>query len=372
MQFDNIPGKQALKKEIIKAIRQDHVGHAQLYFGEEGNGVMPLARATAQYMSCKNPTDSDSCGVCSNCKQIQALSHPDLHLFFPIPGGQDQSRQKYLASFAEAHKSNPHLSLNDWFKTAQLERKQAIINVRQSEEIARAAQLESYSGGNKYLFIWIPERLHSTASNKLLKLLEEPPSRTYFFLISVKSESLLDTITSRCQKVYIPPYSSPEILSHLKNENIEFHLAQSAAELSEGNLSLALQYAQQSEELLQNAQAFKFWSRACYTASSKDILNWVEDNARLSRDHIKLLLTSFMKTIGVSFHSRYKQTPENLSLYEAVQFDLSKFAPFISINNSPNIHQLLEEALYDIQRNVNPKMVLFDMSIKMSRLLRQA
>lgn len=372
MQYHNIPGKTTVKAEIIKAIKRDQVGHAQLFFGEEGNGVMPIVRATLQYMSCKNPSDSDSCGVCTNCKQIQALSHPDLHFFFPIPGGQEHSRHKYLGTFTEAHKTSPHLSLNDWFKAAQLERKQAIINVKQSEEIARAAQLEAYSGGNKYLVIWIPERLHTTASNKLLKLLEEPPARTYFFLISIKAESLLDTIRSRCQKMFIPPYSHSEIHSYLQQENIEPSLAKSAAELSEGNLSLALQYAQQSEELLQNAQAFKVWSRACYTANSAAIMDWVEESARLNRDHIKLLLTSFMKTIGVSFHSQYKQQMGNLSLYEAVKFDLGKLAPFISINNTPRIHALLEQALYDIQRNVNPKIVLFDTSIKMSRLLRQA
>ena len=77
--------------------------------------------------------------------------------------------------------------------------------------------LKSHSGGNKVLIIWGAEKLNPQASNKLLKIIEEPPEKSYFILVTEKSSLLLPTLISRCQKIKLPPIEVEEIEKALKN-----------------------------------------------------------------------------------------------------------------------------------------------------------
>ena len=52
-------------------------------------------------------------------------------------------------------------------------------------------------------------------------------------------------------------------------------------------------------------------------------------------------------------------------------FNLEKFAPFVHENNILNIVEELEKAMYHIERNGNSKIILTDLSIKLTRLLHK-
>ena len=83
MQFKFIIGQEEVKNKLLNSFNKNRVGHTQLFLGPEGNGSLALAIAFAQYINCKNRTETDSCGTCPSCIKYQHLAHPDLHFFFP-------------------------------------------------------------------------------------------------------------------------------------------------------------------------------------------------------------------------------------------------------------------------------------------------
>ena len=84
MQFKDVIGQEKLKARLIDNIKTERIHHAQLFLGDSGHGSLALAMAYAQYINCENRTDTDSCGVCSNCQQNYKLIHPDVHFSFTI------------------------------------------------------------------------------------------------------------------------------------------------------------------------------------------------------------------------------------------------------------------------------------------------
>jgi DNA polymerase-3 subunit delta' len=84
MRFSEIPGLQATKKKLLNGVKNNHVAHAQLFYGPEGVPNLAIALAYIAYLNCENQGVEDSCGTCSSCTKLDKLIHPDLHLVFPV------------------------------------------------------------------------------------------------------------------------------------------------------------------------------------------------------------------------------------------------------------------------------------------------
>ena len=82
------------------------------------------------------------------------------------------------------------------------------------------------------------------ASNALLKILEEPPRDSIFFLISHLPEAVLPTVASRCQKIRFKPLKKEQVFNHLINQQkIKRNEAEICSKISNGSLGLALELA---------------------------------------------------------------------------------------------------------------------------------
>jgi len=84
MKFAEVLGQQEIKERLIRTVKEERISHAQLFFGPSGVGKLPLAIAYAQYISCENKGEADSCGTCPSCVKFEKLVHPDLHFVFPV------------------------------------------------------------------------------------------------------------------------------------------------------------------------------------------------------------------------------------------------------------------------------------------------
>jgi DNA polymerase-3 subunit delta' len=105
--------------------------------------------------------------------------------------------------------------LFDWYAILGVQNKQGEIRVDDAQEILKSLSLKSYEGGYKIMIIWMADKLNIAASNKLLKLLEEPEKRDGFILISENEEDLIQTIRSRCQILHFNGLSEPIITEAL-------------------------------------------------------------------------------------------------------------------------------------------------------------
>src|SRR6185437_1168210 len=277
MLFAQIAAPIALKKRLLEMASTKKVAHALLFLGNEGGPQLPLAIAFAQYLLCQHPTSTDSCGTCASCVKISKLAHPDLNLVFPIALSKDVRFSDHLvAEFREAFLSFPYLNLNDWFNALDAENKQPIIAKDESNEIIRKLSYTSYEGRGKVMLIWMPEKMNTEAANKILKILEEPPEDTFFFLVSSASDGLLPTIISRTQLIKVNAPTVNEIATVV---SVSFGLAQGHAQqvasISQQNPREAFLLADENIASTQNFILFQTFMRCCLRFDAFKISDWV-------------------------------------------------------------------------------------------------
>ena len=213
MRFAEIIGNDALKEQLVRMVRGNRLGHAILFTEENGGGGFAFALALAQYVNCREPGETDSCGVCGSCHKYGKLIHPDLHFVFPVSSSAilSESEKKgpvsdyFLAQFRELALENPYFTEQMLYDAIGIENKSGLISVNEARRIFEKLSLRAAEGPWKTMIIYLPEKMNAEAANKLLKLLEEPPLGTLFLLVSHNPERLLPTIRSRCQPIALQP-----------------------------------------------------------------------------------------------------------------------------------------------------------------------
>ena len=150
--------------------------------------------------------------------------------------------------------------------------------------------LKPYEGGYKIVLIWHAEKMHTATANKLLKQLEEPPEKTIFILITPHQEQLLTTIISRLQITKIGALSDLEMRDFLADKNAGVEAQNQAVQLSEGNISEALQLLEDDEVSEENTKRFQQWMRLSYQANILGVTDWVDEISKIGRERQKAFL----------------------------------------------------------------------------------
>jgi DNA polymerase-3 subunit delta' len=373
MLFKDIIGQEEAKERLIREAKEGKIAHARLFCGNEGVGKLPLAIAYAQYLSCEHPTDNDSCGVCPNCVKYNKLIHPDLHFVFPVikKKNKDTISDDYLQEWREILNSSPYFNLNMWLKEMGAENQQAQIYVKESDEIIRKLNLKSSQGGYKVMIIWLPEKMNVECSNKLLKLLEEPPTQTIFILISEEPDTLLPTIQSRVQRFNIHAIDKEKIAETLcLNYGLEPNDAKNIAHRCQGNFLKALETIHLNEDNQFYFEEFVSLMRLAYQRKIREIKQWSDNIAAIGRERQKNFLAYIQRMLRESFIYNF-HTPDISYLSGEEQKFSSRFSPFINEGNVISIMEELSIAEQHIGQNVNAKMVFFDLALKMIVLLVQ-
>jgi DNA polymerase-3 subunit delta' len=381
MQFSEVLGQDYIKNHLTKSADLGRIPHAQLFVGPEGSGTLPMAIAYAQYILCNNQNGENSGGNEACNIKFQKISHPDLHFVYPTVSTEDVKKNPksldFIADWRLFITQNPYGGLFDWYSLLGVKNKQGEIRVDDAQEILKSLSLKSYEGGYKIMIIWMADKLNSPASNKLLKLLEEPPEKTVFILISEKEEDIIQTIRSRCQILNFNGLSEQVIAEALvSREQTEPKLAGKIAHQAQGNYNKALHLLQDDTDEFPFEKWFVTWVRAAFRAKGNaaaisDLILWSEQIAGLGRETQKKFLQFCIDVFRQALLHNY-QTPGLVYLEPKVEgFKLENFAPFVNGNNINEIFQELSDAIYHIERNGNAKIILTDLSIKLTRLIHK-
>lgn len=379
MLFSEILGQEYLKNHLVKSALSGRIPHAQLFIGPEGSGTLAMAIAYAQFVLCNNIGNENDGGNESCNMKFQSLSHPDLHFVFPnVANDEVKSKPKsadFIMDWREFVLKKPYGSLFDWYKHLGVEKKQGLIRVEDAQDILKSLALKSYEGGYKIMIVWMVEKMNLEASNKLLKLLEEPPEKTLFVLISENEEDIIQTIRSRCQVLHFGALPENVIVDALiSRENLEPKIATKIAHQAQGNYNKALYLLSEDNEDMQFEKWFVDWVRAAFRAKGnasaiQDLIAWSEEIASIGREGQKQFLNFCIDMFRQALLLNY-QNEKLVYLEPKVEnFTLEKFAPFVSGNNINDIFKELSDAIYHIERNGNAKIILTDLSIKLTRLI---
>jgi DNA polymerase-3 subunit delta' len=374
MFFKEIIGQEAIKQRLIQSVREERVSHAQLFAGPEGTGKLALAIAYAQYVACTNRQTGDSCGECASCKKYRKLIHPDLHFVFPVvktPKFKEPVSDNFLEEWRAMIAQSPYFNLDQWFDLIGVENSQGLIYAHQSEEIIRKLNLKSYESEYKVMIIWLPEKMHVACANKLLKMIEEPPVKTLFVLITENEEDIISTIRSRCQLITVPPIDSDSMTKALEQlpEAEGFDL-RNIVHLSKGNFGKAVELLQPDEQTLFNLERFKELMRFSYGRKYSDLFKWVDQVAGIGREKQKSLLSYLLNSLRENFIYNLKNRELTFMSDQEEEFS-KRFSPFINERNIQELTEVFELAFAHIGMNGNPRIIFTDVTFKIVKLIRK-
>lgn len=175
-----LPWQQPEFKRLQMLASNDRLAHGWLFSGKPGIGKLAFARHFARFLLCRHSDANGPCGRCQDCNLHTARTHPDSVLVLPEALQQE-------------------LFPDDNTKTKDKPSRQ--LKIEQIRDAIDFAQSTAQRGGAKVIIINPAEAMNINSANALLKILEEPPARTFLLLVSEQPGLLLATLRSRCQQL---------------------------------------------------------------------------------------------------------------------------------------------------------------------------
>ncbi|MEM6771991.1 MAG: hypothetical protein AAF597_15540 [Bacteroidota bacterium] len=371
MQFTQLIHQPKGLRELRELAAADRLPHANLLLAAPGGGGLPAALAIARLLLCEHRQGEAAdtpCGSCRGCRKTEGYVHPDLHFAFPTIGSKMVS-DHFLPQWRAALKENPYQEANDWLQRIGAENKQGNITREECGNILKKLSLKIFEGNYKIMLIWLPEYL-GIEGNRLLKMIEEPPERTIFLLVTERLELILNTILSRCQLTKLAPASAPQITTALMARGIPEGRANAAARLADGNFNLATAMA--DNEAISHGPRFLTWMRACFQGSAGALTEWTEDFAKIGRENQKHFLRyalhfwrEFLLLSVTDNANGNVRLPDN-ELQSA-----RKLLPLVDHDQLADITNVINECTEYVGRNANPKILFLDAGIRIHQILRR-
>lgn len=347
MNFSEIIGHSEIKNRLTAGVGQGRVSHAQLFAGGPNSGALPMAIAYARYILCPNRTQTDACGVCPTCYKTAKLEHADLHFIYPVnrskkarsTGRSDEkpTSDQFIHLWREFIASNGGVfTEREWYSYIDIENQQGNINKTEADELIRKMGFKSFEGGYKIVIIYLPERMQDAAANTILKLVEEPPPRTLFLMVSEQPDAIIATIRSRVQQISLP--ALPSLLGLGRDDELYYEL-------------------------------FVELMRLGYTGRYLELFDWVEKLVPLGREahkafcqnSIELLRECYLRHIGMGA----------LAPVEAVRDGFMKnFAPYVNHASVEPLVAEFELLFSQIRQNGSARILMTHFGLTVSKILQ--
>ena len=366
--FEQVIGQKEAQERLLQMVREDRLPHAIMLCGPMGAGKMALAIGFAKVLLTRDNSQA----------MLEKLEHPDLHFTYPtikLPSmGSDHKpvSDDFAREWHELVMAGPYFTMNEWLEQMGGENQQAIITAGESDSLIRKLSMKSSQGGYKVSLIWLPERMNIECANKILKLLEEPPSQTLFIMVCEEPEKLLETIRSRVQRIDIRKIADEDVKKALmEKRGLNEDMAQRVSRMANGNWLKALEMLSVDSENELFLDMFQSLMRMAYQRKARDLKTWAERMAAMGREKQKRFLEYFMRLIRENFMYNFQR--EELCYMTQREEDFAKnFARFINEYNVLPISDLANLAIRDIGQNANAKMVFFDIALQMTVLIKNA
>lgn len=378
MKRNEVIGQEEVWQRLTEMVREERLPHAIMLCGPQGCGKMALALAFASYLLCQNRDGhNEACGECKQCKMLEKWGHPDLLFSYPTikTPAMGSEHKPVSEDFAEEWRNmisrSPYFNIEQWMTEIGAENQQAIITAGESDELNRKLSLKSSQGGYKVSVIWLPERMNIECANKILKLIEEPPSHTVFIMVSENPDNLLETIRSRVQRIDVKKTDNESIQKALVSKyGITEDDAMRVVRLAHGDWLTAVGELTADSENKDFLADFQSLMRLAYQRNVRELKRWSDNINSYGREKQKRFLTYFLRLIRESFMYNFQQ-PDLSYLTSQEEAFTANFARFVNENNILQINELANKAIRDISQNANGKIVFFDMALQMIVLLIQ-
>jgi DNA polymerase-3 subunit delta' len=374
MNFSQIPGQKEIIGKLIRSVKEERVSHAQIFTGPAGCGNLALALAFARYVSCEDKGPDDSCGKCKSCVKYEKMIHPDLHFVFPVIKGKKSTEpvsDHYIAEWREFAGKSPFFTVTEWLDFIDVGNAQGLIFASEAAEIIKKLSLKTFESDFKIMVIWLPEKMHHSAANKLLKLIEEPPEKTLFLLVPDEPDKVIPTILSRCQLVKIPSFRNEDIENYISGRfSVSGNKLADISHVANGNIIRAIELCVGEETTLQTFEWFKSLMRFAWKRDLISIISWSEEMASRGREVQKYFISYALRMMRENLMMTLDQVKNRLVYLTGEEAGFSqKFHPFISNKNIFELAEELNLAYAHIESNGNAKIIFLDLALKVTKLI---
>lgn len=374
MKFKEIPGNEICKQRLIDMVDNDRIPHALLLEGPEGIGKLAMARAMAQYIHCTNKQSGDSCGECAACRQHQTLNHIDTFYVFPVVKLDKMNTppisDDFLAEWKEFLADGMYADINKWATFFNKKNSHPVTYVTESASLLHKLSFTTHTSRYKVIVWWLPERMNEEASNKLLKMIEEPFPDTLFIMVSNNPKAILPTIYSRVQRIEMRRLSDADVAGILEStHSIDPTDAMSIAHISDGNMIKAYANIQTDNDANEFFDFFVTLMRLAYQRKIKDLREWSSDLTALGRERELSFYEYAIRLIRENFIFNFNTPDLNYMNRKESGFS-TNFARFITERNVEKLIEVFDKARIDIAGNANGKVVNLDVAIKVILLLK--
>ena len=381
MKFDKVIGQEEAEARLQQLVDEQRIPHALMFTGPEGCGKMALALAFASFLLGERWKDKSLLANASAITNAEAMlaqwQHPDLHFSYPVikskGAGSDSkiTSEDFAKEWRQMLGGGPYFTLEQWMRYMNAENQQASIFEAESDRLMRKLNLKSSLGGNKVSLIWLPERLNLTSANKLLKLLEEPPLKTFFLLVSEHPELLLETIRSRVQVFAVTRIDDESVSEALtERQGIAPEDARRIARIANGNWMKALEEIDADNENKEFFALFVTLMRKAYAKDVKSLKAWSQTVADFGREKQKRLIAYMMQMVRENFMFNF-HNPQLCYMTQAEETFAQKFAPFINERNVLFFQNRLQLMMRDISQNANGKLQFFNFALEVTIYIRK-
>ncbi len=210
--FDQMQHQAKIFPELTHIIQAKKIPNALLFSGNENTGRKEAAFFFAKGCNCLKGTGL-ACNNCKSCRKIDADSHPDILCINLLKGKK-------------------------------------IISISQIRKLGSAISSKPNEAKFRMVLILNADKMNIQAQNALLKMLEEPPEKTFFILIANKISLLLPTIISRCRKIRFKPLTD-KLIEHclVHNFKVGRQFAHIASRTADSDLRKAMMYLNLGDEI---------------------------------------------------------------------------------------------------------------------------
>ncbi len=373
MLFREVIGQPELERRLCQMAAEGKVPHALMLCGASGYGSLAVALAFASYLLEGGEESQNQ----SARAMLAKYQHPDLHFIFPVirPAGTPSERKitsdDFIRQWQDLLMQTPYFSFEEWLSRMGAENQQAIIPAAEGDVISHKLSLKASQGGYKVCVIWLPERMHVTFANKILKLLEEPPEKTVFIMVCEDPRMLLETVRSRVQRIDVRRISDVEMEKALvSRRGLAEDVARRIARMASGNWLRAMEMLDTSSEKHQFLDLFKMVMRMAYKRDTKGMKKWSETIAGLGREKQRRLLSYISAQVRENFMYNFGKD-ELVYLTEEEEAFSVNFARFINENNVIDMQNLIDRTVRAIGQNANAKMQFFDFALQITVLINR-
>jgi DNA polymerase-3 subunit delta' len=368
--YNKIKGQDKVISILKRAMENDKIANTYLFYGPDGIGKFTTALYFGMALNCHATLDKRPCGACSSCQKFLTFSHPDLIYVFPFPKEANKAdisvegeikTEKILEEYKAYIENKIKTPWKEFFFSKNIG-----IRIASIRMLEHRIQLTPNEGTYKICIIEDADQMTTQAANAFLKTLEEPPPDTIIILTTSRPNSLLPTITSRCQQIPFVPIARKLIEQKLEeNKSLENIEAKMYARIANGNMEKGLRLVEEGRietreqtveflHILINQNDLRFLDFVIRYRSSKmlnkltemilHLIIWISDISYFKHAHseiVNLDKTDMIETL-------YQKNP-----------DVDEYAS--------DLINFLEEMLRRLQGHVNQQLVLIAIYNRLSK-----